>query len=302
MSLYHKYRPTSFGEVIGNADLVESVRGLLKKKDRPHAFLFTGPTGCGKTTMARIIAAKLGSKGADYREVDSADFRGIDTVRKIRNQSQYKPRESKSIVWVIDECHKMTNDAQNALLKILEDTPRNAYFILCTTDPQKLIKPIKGRCSCFEMNPLNENHMFYLLRKVVKGEGESMSKVVYEQIIDDSEGKPRNALQVLEQVLSAEPEKRLEIAKKSLDNQRESIELCRALLEGAGWKRIANILDGLKQEDPESIRRHVLGYCQAVLLKGKANDKAAVIIEAFYDPYYNTNFSGLVFSCYTATQ
>ena len=144
--------------------------------------------------------------------------------------------------------------------------------------------------------------MFYLLRKVVKGEGESLNKVVYEQIIDDSEGYPRNALQVLEQVLSADVDNRLEIAKKSLDNQRESIELCRALLEGAGWKRIADILNGLRQEDPEGIRRHVLGYCQAGLLRGKANDKAAVIMEAFYEPFYNTNFPGLVFACYTATQ
>jgi DNA polymerase III gamma/tau subunit len=302
MSLYHKYRPTSFEDVIGNSEVIESLEGLLKKKERPHSFLLSGPTGCGKTTVARIIAKKLKSKGADYREVDSAEDRGISTIRLIINQSQFSPRQSKAIVWVLDECHKLTNDAQNALLKILEDTPRHVYFILCTTDPQKLIRPIKGRCSSFEMHPLAEKQMMLLLRKVVKGEGESLSKVVYEQIVDDCEGKPRNALQVLEQVLSADPDNRLEIAKKSLDNQRESIELCRALLEGAGWRRIADILNGLKQEDPEGIRRHVLGYCQAVLLSGKPNDKAAVIIEAFFEPFYNTNFAGLVFACYEATQ
>lgn len=299
-SLYLKYRPTELHQIIGNEAVVASLEGMLSMVETcPHAFLLTGETGCGKTTIGRIIASRLGCVGSDFREVDSADFRGIDTVREIRKQSMFRPVESSVRVWLIDECHKMTNDAQNALLKILEDTPKHVYFILCTTEPQKLLSTIKGRCSQFQVKPLNEMEMFKLLRSVVKEENETLHKPVYEQIIQDSFGHPRNALQILDQVLRVEPDKRLDAAKKSAEEQSESIELCRALLGNKSWSTIAGILSGLKDQEPESIRRHVLGYCQAVLLKS-SNDRAAVIIESFWEPFYNIGFPGLVFACYSS--
>ncbi|MFP4025829.1 MAG: ATP-binding protein [Thiohalospira sp.] len=299
MSLYLKYRPDTLDSIIGNESVVSSLKGMLKKKETcPHSFLLTGPTGCGKTTIGRIIAKELDCKGSDFREVDSADFRGIDTIREIRKQSQYKPLESPCKVWLIDECHKMTGDAQNALLKILEDTPKHVYFILCTTDPQKLIATIKGRCSQFQVNLLQNHLMFSLLRSVVKAEKETLPKLVYEQIIQDTFGHPRNALQVLDQVLRAEPERRLEVAKRSAEEQSQSIELCRALISGEGWKKVANILQGLKDQDAEGIRRHVLGYAQTVLLKSD-NSNAAAIIQEFWEPFYNIGFPGLVFACYS---
>lgn len=299
MSLYLKYRPQTFDEVIGNDQVIATLKTMLSKKSTcPHSFLFTGQTGCGKTTVGRIIASELGCKNSDFREVDSADFRGIDTIREVRKQSQFKSLEGDCKVWLIDECHKLTNDAQNALLKILEDTPKHVYFVLCTTEPQKLINTIKGRCSLFEMAPLNDRQILTLLRKIVQTEETSIQKPVYEQIIQDSLGLPRNALQMLEQVLNASPEKQLEAAKRSAEKTSQSIELCRALLSNSGWKKIQNILNGLKEEQPENIRRHVLGYCQSVLLK-EDNEKAGLIIEEFLEPFYNTGFPGLVYACYS---
>jgi DNA polymerase III subunit gamma/tau len=287
-------------QIFGNSEVVLALSDMLADPEKcPHSFLLTGPTGCGKTTIGRIIAERLGSRGNDFREIDSADFRGIDTVREIRKQSLYAPLESDCRVWLVDECHKMTNDAQNALLKILEDTPSHVYFILATTDPQKLLPTIKGRCSPFQVNPLNDAQMMKLLLQVVRDEGESLAKAVCEQIIQDSFGHPRNALQILDQVLRVDPEKRLETAKRSAQEQSESIELCRALLARKSWGEIRGILSGLKDQEAESIRRHVLGYAQAVLLKSD-NTQAAMIIESFWEPFYDIGFPGLVFACYSS--
>lgn len=297
MNLYRKYRPTNFDDILGNEDIIESLINTVRKK-KTHSFLLHGPTGCGKTTLGRIIAKELNSTGADFKEIDTADFRGIDTIREIRKQAQYKPIESDCRVFLIDECHKMTGDAQNALLKILEDTPNHVYFILATTEPQKLISTIKGRCSQFAVQTLNDNQMLRLLRRIVKEEGEHIEKIVYNQIVQDSLGHPRNAIQILEQVLNVDNENQLKTAQRSAEKQSQSIELCRALLNNPGWKKVSIILKGLKQEDPEGIRRVVLGYCQSVLLNSE-NDQAGLIMEEFIEPFYNTGFPGLVFACYS---
>jgi DNA polymerase III subunit gamma/tau len=299
MDLYNKYRPQTFGDVVGNENTVNSLKGLFEKNKIPHAFLMTGPTGCGKTTLARIIARELGAGKDNYVEINTADFRGIDMVRDLRRQAQYKPMGGSTKVWLLDECHKLSNDAQNGLLKLLEDAPSHAYYIFATTNPEKLLKTLKGRCSQFSVDLLGEKDMFRLLRKVVKSEGENMAKAVYEQITKSSQGHVRNALQILEQVLHVEEDKRLEMAKKAEQTENESIELCRMLLVKESWKKIANVLQSLKKqnEDAEGIRRHVLGYAQSVLLKSD-NAQAAVVIEAFWEPTYNVGFPGLVYSCY----
>jgi DNA polymerase III subunit gamma/tau len=302
MGLYQKHRPSELSQVIGNNGILNTLQPMLGSlKSCPHAFLLHGPTGCGKTTIARIIGASLGSKGMDLKEIDSADFRGIDTVREIRKQCQYAPMESPCQVWIIDECHRLTGDAASALLKILEDTPNHVYFVLCTTDPQKLLPTIKGRCSQFQVNPLSDREMLRLLRRVCREEGKSIEKEVYEQIIQDSFGHPRNALVILDQVLCSPPEKQLETARQTAAQTSQAIELCRALISRNGWKTVATILAGMKDQDPEAIRRIVLGYCQAVLLKGE-NDLAAQIMECFIEPFYNTLFPGLVFACYSVVK
>jgi len=298
MSLHLKYRPKTFDEVIGNEEVIEILSNMLEKNDCPHSFLFTGPTGTGKTTVARIMADELGCVGEDLKEIDIADFRGIDMAREIRRKSGYKPISGPCRVWVLDEAHELTTQAQDALLKILEDTPRHVYFILCTTDDHKLKPTLKGRCSTFAMKTLEDRQMMSLLRRVVDGEDETLLKPVYQQIIQDGLGHPRNALQILEQVLSVEPDSRLKTAEKAAVEYSQSIELCRALMnENTTWQGVSKILTGLKQEEPEKIRRHVLGYCQSVLLK-TSNNRAGLIMENFLEPFYNTLMPGLVFACY----
>lgn len=297
MSLYNKYRPKSLSEVKGNSDLVATLDKMLSGKEIPHAFLLHGETGTGKTTIARIIADRLGCVGKDLTEVDSGQFRGIDTIREIRSNSNYQPLEGKCRVWILDECHRNTSDAQAGLLKILEDSPKNAYFILCTTDPQKLLPAIRGRCIQLQTTPLDERQMYALLLGIVKAEGDSLKSNIINQIIQDSMGLPRNAINILEQVLSASEDRRLIVAQKTAEKQSQVIELCRSLIKQESWNRVNKILTGLKDQDPENIRRAVLGYCQAILLKDK-NDIAGLVMENFIDPFYNSGFPGLVFACY----
>ena len=298
--LYLKYRPKSLDEISGNEKVVNVLKSYFNKSSPfPKSILFHGPTGCGKTTLGRIIATQLGAVGGDLKEIDSADFRGIDTIREIRKKSIYKPLESPVRVWILDEIHRATGDAQSALLKALEDTPEHIYYILCTTAPQKLLPTIRGRCAQFQVEPLIDRDMKLLLRKVVKREDERISKEVYDQITQDSFGHPRNALQILSQVLAVDEDKRLQTAKKSAEIQSKTIELCRALIKGSPWRSIAMILKGLKNEDPEQIRRAVLGYCQVVLLNGQ-NDVAATIMDEFIEPFYNSGFPALTLACYSA--
>lgn len=297
MSLYHKYRPTKLSEIAGNKTTVQILEKMLSGDNISQVFLLQGPTGCGKTTIARIIANKLGAKKFDLKEIDSGDFRGIDTIREIRQKSQYPPTVSKNRVWILDECHKLTNDAQNALLKILEDTPPQIYFILSTTDPHKLINPIKGRCTILQVEPLTESDMLLFLKRTAKKENEFVNRSILERVFYSSQGQPRDALQILEQIFLVAEKDRMAMALQTQESRSQMVDLCRALIKNSDWGTIRVILQGLKKENPESIRRVVLGYMQAILLK-KDDKEAAIIMEEFSEPVYDTGFPGIVLACY----
>lgn len=302
MSLYLKYRPTGFKQIFGNQETVETLQQMTATPDEcPHVFLFHGGTGCGKTTLARIVGKELGIKGQDLRELDSAQFTGIDVVREIRKQAQYKALEGNRRMWIMDECHAMSSQAQEGLLKILEDTPSHVYFALCTTEPQKLKPTLRGRCQQFEVKPLSDKEMTRLLIKISKAEGQPAQKKVILQIVQDSQGHPRQALQILDQTFRVDPKRRLKVARQTAAQQNQSIELCRALIGNQPWSKVRGILKGLKNEDPESVRRHVLGYAQSVVLNGD-NEQAGAVMEEFLHPMYDTGFAGVCYAAYVVTK
>ena len=301
MSLHIDYRPATLKEVEGNRSTVEALQAILSREsDKPHAFLFHGGSGCGKTTLGRIVANELGCAQADMREVDVADFRGIDTIRDIRQQARLKPMAGPVRVWLLDEVQKMTGDAQSALLKILEDTPAHVFFILCTTNPEKLLKTIISRCMAFSVGPLSERQTTRLLQRIVKAEGvEGFPEEAYKQLHAASQGHPRRAVVELDRIIDLDPKSILKAIEQTSKDQALGIDLCRALLKREPWGKVAAVLRGLQDQEEESLRRMVLGYMNAVLLK-EDNQQAAQVIECFKGHFFDCGKAGLTQAAYDA--
>lgn len=301
MGLYQDYRPNTLKWFYGNEDLKRDLRPFIKgSRAMPKAILFTGPSGCGKTTLARILAKSMNCADNDIQELDTADFRGIDSIRDIRRQMGLASLTGQNRVWILDECHKLTNDAQNALLKALENPPAHVFFILCTTDPQLLIKTVLTRCTQFVVEALTVSDLVNVLDRVCCGEQAEVPEEVLKTIAKQAGGSPRAAISMLERVLARKPEDydKEVAAFTSLETQVK--DLCQTLLKGkVKWGEVAAIIKGI-DEEPESVRRAILGYMNAVLLSGKDSARAAYILDCFKDPYFNTGAAGLTLSCYAA--
>lgn len=302
MNLSEKYRPDKLKKIFGNSEVVDSIQKSVTEKKVPQVILFSGPTGCGKTTIVRILATELNSVGINFIEMDSAQFTGIDTIRDIRSKSRFKPiGDNVSKVFLMDEVHQLSSAAQEGFLKELEDTPKGVYYFLCTTNPEKLKDTLVGRCIHYKMQTLSKDDMRSMLEYVVKKENEKLEDEVYKTIIKTAKGHPRNALNILQQVLSVSKKKRLKIAEEYQIEETASITLCRSLLKKEGWGTAQEILKGLKDQNAETIRRHVLGYCQSVLLgkdyKG-SHVSAAMLLEEFSTPTYDMGFTQIVIACF----
>ena len=288
--LYRKYRPETLEDVVGNESTIKALKKELENGS--HVFLMTGPAGCGKTTLARIMAREVGAGELSIREMNSAENRGIDTAREIMEQMRYNPSDGKALVWILDEVHQLSSAAQNAFLKALEDTPSHVYFFLATTDPQKLIAPLKTRCSIITVQPLKDEEMLYLLKRTARAEKVKLNSEIYEKIIEIAQGGSRKALKLLSKVLFLDSdEERLEVLRTSSDSDSpEAIEFCRALLNKNSFTKLASILkELLKVEDAEKLRQCVMGYMNSVLLSGKLSPEAVATMQAFSsaDTYKN---------------
>lgn len=299
-----EYRPKTFNEMVGNKNIISSISSQLDRdKDGvPHAFLLHGESGCGKTTTARIIASKLGcrvhSKNSDFVELDTAHFTGVDTARDIRNTMVYSPISSECRVWILDEFHKASTAFQSAMLKALEDAPKHCYFILCTTEPKKLLKTIRNRCSTFKVSKLEEKEIIQVIDGVLKQEKFSIPDDVKKEIAAVSDGCPRQALVILDQVIDLPEDKMLGSVGDGIEEDKKEIkDLCQALLKGKSWKIIAEVLKVLKGTEPETIRRAVIGYMSAVLLNS-GSAKPALIIDVFKDNVFDSGMPGIILNCY----
>lgn len=307
--LYKKYRPRKLKDIIGQPEAVSQLYTMLKQNTFPHAVLFAGNSGCGKTTMARIAARRLAEWDGeidhclDIAEINAASSRGIDTVREIESR-QTSAAMGKRRVWIIDEVHQMSKrrggDAQTALLKILEDTPSHVYFLLCTTDPNELLPTLRNRCTLIKVNPLPEADMRELLNEVLAKEGKKVTDKVLEAIVEVVEGSARQALVILHQVLGIPDEKEQLACIQAADTKKQAWDLVKALIWGkTKWSEIVTIINQLDEKDWESLRKLVLANATTSLLKGGRNvGNTYFILVAFEGSFMYSGKAGFVRACY----
>ena len=292
-----KYRPSDFDEMMGNKEALAAIQAQLGQPTCPHVFLFHGERGTGKTTLARIVRKNLGCSDRDFVELNAANTRGIDTVRDIYNTSGYAPDSGKVRLYLLDECHQLTSQAQEALLKITEDAPNHVYFILSTTNPERVIATLRSRCETYKLEKLSRREVIKLLTWVMVEEDFPQDDIDYfseviVQIARVSEGIPREALVLLNQCITLTKDQALEMLKKHIVSGEAQVnQLCQQLLGPDDWATVAKtlaVLDG----DSEQLRRGVMTYMRKVISK-RWDTRAIQIMKAFSTPTYDNGINGL---------
>ncbi len=275
VALYRAYRPQKFGDVVGQQHIIKTLQNAIKLNKVAHAYLFCGPRGTGKTTLAKIMAKALNcehgptiepcdscaicqgiQKGTvpDVVEIDAASNNGADDIRALRDSVKYLPSVGKYKVYIIDEVHMLSNAAFNALLKTLEEPPAHVIFILATTEPYKLPNTILSRCQRFDFQSLSMEDILKRLKIVAEAEGISMTDEAFSQIASSAEGGMRDALSLFDQTISFSVNEKITLndvlAVSGNISYMDIVKLLDSCLSGNGTEALKQV-DGILREGKE---------------------------------------------------
>ncbi len=299
-----KYRPKEFKDIIGetNKIVARAIDGFIVDNNLSHSLLFTGPRGVGKTTIARIIANKLGCRvdGVNLLEINASDDRGIDKARSIISDSRYMPHIGDKKVFILDEAHQITEGFSEASLKLIEEPPEHVYFILCTSKPDKIDDALKSRLQAYKMAPCNSREIGTMLKKICEKEMINVSKSIINYISVNSEGIPREALISLHKISGLDESDALDLLRQDLADEENFKALIGALMDKSPWKRTRHLVRKCGNNS-EKTRIGILSYISTCILnKDKVHPQWMLIHEAFnesFKPMGRDGFNGLIFAC-----
>lgn len=274
MDLHVKYRPTEFAEVVGQEHAVRSIQSLFNWKKVPHAFLFSGPSGVGKTTLARIIGTELGCPADRILEIDAASNSGVGNTRELVQRAIYRPIGGQVFFLIVDECHSLSSQAWQPFLKAIEEPGAHAYFAFCTTELHKVPKTIKTRCHAYDLVEVSQDDIHDFLEEVIEEEQFDLEDSAVSRIAREAQGSVRQALVYLSMCSGCETAEQVEDVLKYPGSRPEVIDLCRKLAKPTGkpfaaFRDSVKVVADMQDVNPEGCRIVILNYMSKALLSSK---------------------------------
>ena len=279
LPLHTKYRPPTLDKFLGHESLKASLSSMLKGDNTPHAYCFYGPPGCGKTTLGRIVANYFECDPLSLIEIDASADRGIENARGVIEEASYKPMHGGVKVYIFDEAHGLTPAAQDALLKTLEECPTYAYFVLCSTDPQKIKATIRSRCAEYFVSKVSSDHIKALLCDICDAEGmiDVPSDEVLRVVVEYADGVPRDALMYLGMVkhlTDAQVAEEL-LSKQFGDSSTEFLQLFEAVVKREPIRKILACYKNLPERDPIRTRISIANGLRTRMMNAKDGKRIA---------------------------
>lgn len=287
-TLITRYRPLEFDDILGQEHIIASIKEVVEA-DSSHAFIFTGPAGTGKTSLARIIATKVGCTGVNLLEIDAATNTGVDDMREVISSLRYQGfGVSSTKCIIIDESHMLSKSAWASLLKVLEEPPQHVYWMLCTTDAHKIPDTIKTRCLRYDLKPVPKDLIFEHLHDIAQIEGFKTNEGVIDLITREAYGSVRKAIADLAACADVTERKVAADLLKTAGEDSEVLSLCQLIAKGQGftWAKAMVLLQGLQDLSPESIRIMIIRYFTKAAMGAKDEQafRYLAVISAFSEP------------------